>query len=210
MNDFVDKTIQRMNLKNIILYISIAVVLLLTYKQWTLRPIHREPGVIAPQNPVQQKIFQAEPFDYKEFKITPLAKFSIEARVLSQARYYRGRAARLAPVDLALGWGPMSDENILKSIDISQSSRCYLWYVKTYPIPREDIISHSANMHLIAANSDVEHKLKKTRKGALVKFSGYLVNVKCDDGWHWNSSLRRDDAGCGACELVWVEKFESL
>lgn len=197
-----------MNPKNIFLYVSISIVLLISYTKWTSRPITHEPGIIAPQIPIQQKINHVEPFNYKKFKITPLAKLSIEARVLSRKRYYFGRAAKLVPVDLALGWGPMSDESILNSIKISQSSRFYFWFVKTFPIPKQEIITHSANMHLIPANSDIRSKIKKARKGSLVKFSGYLVKVECDDGWHWNSSLKRDDSGNGACELVWVDEFE--
>ena len=197
-----------MNPKNITLYASIAIVLLISYNRWTFRPITHEPGIIASHNPIQQNVTNIEPFDYKKFRITPLAKFSAEARVLRRKRYYFGRTARLVPVDLALGWGPMSDESILKSIKISQSNRFYFWFVKKFPIPKQDIISHSANMHLIPANSDIRSKIKKARKGALVNFSGYLVKVECDDGWHWNSSLKRDDAGSGACELVWVEEFD--
>ncbi|UCE07469.1 MAG: hypothetical protein JSW07_05390 [bacterium] len=197
-----------MNPKNIFLYVSISIVLLISYNKWTSRPITHEPGIIAPQSPIQQKIINVDPFNYKKFKINPLTKFSAEARVLSRKRYYLGRAAKLVPVDLALGWGPMSDETILKSIKITQSNRFYFWFVKRYPIPKQEIISHSANMHLIPANSDVRHKIKKVRKGALVKFSGYLVKVECDDGWQWNSSLKRDDSGNGACELVWVEEFD--
>ena len=160
------------------------------------------------QSPAQQKVAHVEPFEYKEFKITPLAKFSAKARVLSRKRYYFGRAARLVPVDLALGWGLMSDESILKSIKISQSNRFYFWFTKKFPIPKREIITNSANLHLIPANPEIRSKIKKVRKGSLVKFSGYLVKVQCDDGWHWNSSLRRDDVGNGACELVWVEEFE--
>jgi hypothetical protein len=203
-----DKQSRKMNPKNITLYASLAIVLLISYNRWTSHPISHEPGIIAPQDPIQQKIINIVPFNYKEFKITPLAKFSTQARVLSRKRYYFGRAAELAPVDLALGWGAMSDERNLKSIKISQSNRFYFWFVKSYPIPKNEIISHSANMHLIPANSEVRSKIKKARKGSLVKFKGYLVKVECADGWQWNSSLRRDDMGNGACELVWVEEFE--
>lgn len=197
-----------MNPKNIVLYVSISIVLLLSFNKWTSRPITHEPGMIAPQTPIQQTITNVNSFNYKEFKITPLAKFRVEARVLSRKRYYFGRTAKLVPVDLALGWGAMSDERILKSIKITQHNRFYFWRMKRFPIPKQDIITHSANMHLIPANSDIRNKIKQVRKGALVKFSGYLVKATCDDGWHWNSSLRRDDVGNGACELVWVEEFD--
>ena len=147
-----------MNSKNILLYVSIAAILLISYDKWTSRPIMHEPGIIAPNDPIQQNITHVEPFYHQEFKITPLAKFSAEARVLSRKRYFFGRDAKLVPVDLALGWGAMSDESILKSIKITQSNRFYFWFVKSFPIPKQDIISHSANMHLIPANSSIRSK----------------------------------------------------
>ena len=35
---------------------------------------------------------------------------------------------------------------------------------------------------------------------------GYLVKITKADGWHWISSLKRDDTGGGSCELFWVEE----
>ena len=38
---------------------------------------------------------------------------------------------------------------------------------------------------------------------------GYLVNVGGPDGFSWNTSLRRDDTGNGACEVFYVESVEA-
>jgi hypothetical protein len=35
---------------------------------------------------------------------------------------------------------------------------------------------------------------------------GYLVKISKADGWHWISSLKRDDTAGGSCELFWVEE----
>lgn len=192
--------------------IFIAVIIVISswlfYNRWSMRPITHGPGVVAPEAPIQKKVLNKKPFYHKEYKITPFAIFSVEARVLSKERYRLGRSAKLVPVDLALGWGPMSDERVLKLISITQSNRFYYWYVKKYPIPRKEIIDNSANMHLIPANSSLRKKIKNVRKGAIVKFKGYLVKVEAKDGWRWNTSLRRTDSGQGACELVWVEEFD--
>ena len=42
----------------------------------------------------------------------------------------------------------------------------------------------------------------------VITLHGYLVEVRANDGWHWRSSLTRNDTGNGACELVWVESVE--
>jgi hypothetical protein len=177
------------------------------YHHFSNRPIMHGNGVIASAQPQQQSTNQAK-LTLNDFTITPLQSFEIEARVLSAEHYSIGRAADLVPVDLALGWGPMSDEAVLSKIDISQSNRFYYWHVNAFPIPREQIESNSANMHMIPATSTIEKTLKSIRAGQVVKLSGYLVEVKAADGWHWRSSLSRTDTGNGACELVYVKSLE--
>jgi len=174
------------------------------YHHFSNRPIMHGNGVIAGAQPLQVPINQTN-FTLNGFTITPLQSFEIEARVLSTAHYFVGREADLAPVDLALGWGPMSDEAVLSKIDITRSNRFYFWHVDAFPIPREQIEANSANMHMIAADSLIEKTLKSIRSGQVVKLSGYLVEVKAADGWHWRSSLSRTDTGNGACELVYVK-----
>lgn len=146
-------------------------------------------------------------FTYHDYTITPLADFSIEARVLAKEAYHLDRGASLSPMDLALGWGPMSDSNILNQIRISQSNRFYYWHVDHFPIPREAIETNSANMHMIPADDTVEAQLSDVRVGQLIKIEGYLVQANAKDGFYWKSSLTRQDTGAGACELVFVKKL---
>lgn len=165
------------------------------------------PGVLAPHPPEQEEIIPSISFPFKDYKITPLAKFHIKAKVLSKKEYRRGREAELSPVDFALGWGKMSDEGVLDSIKISQSNRWYKWWTDKYPIPRQEIETNSGNMHLMPANKSVELIMKRARKGDIVAFSGSLVRIGAKDGWRWISSLSRTDIGAQSCELVWVENF---
>lgn len=139
--------------------------------------------------------------------IVPLEKFDFEARVLGAEHYTIDREAQLAPVDLALGWGPMARKDVVDKVRISQSNRFYFWHVDEFPIPRRDIEVNSANMHMVPASREVERKLKSVRPGQTVTFSGYLIEARAPDGWRWRSSLTREDTGAGACELVWVERI---
>lgn len=161
---------------------------------------------VAPnQTDIQQAHGNAAEFKLNDYRIKPLQDFNITARVLSTEHYAFDREADLAKVDLALGWGPMSDDAVLNKIDISQSNRFYYWHVDSFPIPREAIESNSANMHMVAADSQIEKDLKNIRPGQSVTISGYLIEVTANDGWHWKSSLSRQDTGVGACELVYVK-----
>ncbi|MCB4809886.1 hypothetical protein LG204_00980 [Methylovorus menthalis] len=177
------------------------------YHHWQQRAEQHGPGVIAADSPQQQRISHATSFLLNNYTITPLAEFSLQARVLSTQRYQLDRAAQLAPVDLALGWGRMSDETVLSKINISQSGRFYFWRVEQFPIPREEIESHSANMHMVPADDTIARQLSAIRVGQRVRIQGQLIEAKGVDGWTWRSSLTRTDTGNGACELVLVKSL---
>ena len=172
--------------------------------------INHPPGVLAAHEPFQDAVGRAPSLSRKGYGIEPLARFSIEARVLRAERYWFDRGADLAPVDLALGWGAMSDTAVLEKLKITQGTRFYHWapVEGTLPIPRWVIETHSANMHMVPADESVARVLKDARRGSIVKISGYLIEASAPDGFRWRSSLTRDDTGNGACELIWVERVE--
>ena len=180
------------------------------YHYVTQREVEHGPGVLVAEEPYQESAGSATEQAVGAFQLTPLAIFSIRARVLATTDYYFGREAELSPIDLALGWGRMSDEGVLKDISITQGGRFYYWRVNTFPIPREEIQTHSANMHMIPADASVRKALQSIRVGNVVRLHGYLVEAKAADGWRWKSSLTREDTGSGACELVLVQSVEVL
>lgn len=139
------------------------------------------------------------------YTIEPLASYEVRGRVLSIERYRMGREADLSPLDFALGWGPMSDAAVIDRLSISQSGRWYHYrWEGSPPIEPSVMAKSSANTHLVPADDLVKKRLLNVRKGAVVKLSGYLINVRHNDGWTWRSSLSRDDTGGGSCELMWV------
>lgn len=184
------------------------VLLALAWCQYEQRPLLRPPGVLATDPPLQLALDAPVAALHKgDFAIKPLSRFSLSARVLSRADYRWDNDAKISPVDLALGWGRMSDSTILDKMELSQSGRFFHWHVKDLPIPEREIIESAANMHLIPADAIVEREIKRTRSGNVVSFDGYLVEADGPGGYRWISSLTRSDSGAGACELVWVEHF---
>ncbi len=179
------------------------------YQQRAQKPIHHSNGVLVQRDPVQNILDRGEVWQKDNYTIKALADFDIEARVLSKELYSSGREADLSPVDLALGWGSMSDSEVLSSLSISQRNRFYFYrWENQPPRPPAEIASHSANMHMIPANAQIEKTLKEVRAGQVVRLRGKLVAVSAPDGWRWQSSLTREDTGAGACELIRVESVE--
>ena len=175
---------------------------------WMGRPVKQSPGVLVSVDPVQSEPGSAPPLDKTGYQLRPLARYEIKARVLSSERYRWDAGADLVPVDLAVGWGAMSDTAVLDKLDIWQSGRWYQWRAQGFPIPPEEITRLSANMHLIPADKSVAKQISRARNGQVVTMKGYLVEARRADGFVWTSSLSRVDSGAGACELMWVSEIE--
>jgi len=178
---------------------------------WRLRPIQQPDGVLAPDMPRQSTLQSAAVAVTGRWTLTPRAEYDITARILSREDYSYDQLASLVPEDLALGWGLMSDNRLLNLLDISQGARFYSWRPHApLPVGYDEIITHSANTHVIPATSAVKEQLARLRKGQVVHLTGYLVDGVRQDGYHFATSLTRTDTGAGACEVVLVETVEIL
>ena len=168
------------------------------------------PGVLVEKDPVQ--VMAKEPtIRVGDFTLKTLATYDIEARVLHTKRYYVGPGSSLAPYDVAVGWGPMSDQTVIDKLSLSQGNRFYFYeWFSHPPIPLAQIICHSANMHLIPSTYTVRITIAWLRAGDLVRMRGRLIEASCPGMKPWRSSLSRTDTGNGACELMYVESIEKL
>ena len=193
------------------LFALLAIALAASVYCYSHRPITYPAGVLIDSEPAQVTIGDAEQaVEHGEYHLKPLARFSLDARILHRKDYGYDRSAKLVPVDLALGWGPMSDQAVLDQIKVSQSMRFYWYEYQTPPIPKDQIISHSTNLHVIPATPAVASFCKSLRQGELVHLDGELVEATGPEIGTWRSSLSRTDTGNGACELMLVEACVKL
>jgi hypothetical protein len=177
-------------------------------------PMHfaraRAPGVLVDEQPEQHNLDNAPAFQDKDFEITPLADYSVTARVLSRADYSYDPVSSISPTDLALGWGRMSDSAVLAKLDIGQSVRWYTyrWGAEGPPIPLPEIIRSSSNMHMLPADDSVRAKLRKVNPGDIVHIEGQLIEAHGPNNSIWRSSMTNDRTGDGACKVVYVRSLE--
>jgi len=183
----------------------VLLVIVLVYLFYPETVITYPAGVIAPDQPKQNNLSEEKVWQVGEFNLKALAEYHIKARVLSRNNFSLGKESDISPFDLALGWGPMSDQSVIDKIDITQRNRWYHWKAEVLPIPAREISLNSANVHIIPGEEAVEEKFDNVYKGSLIEMKGYLVEVTTSDGWRWKSSLKRDDTAGGSCELFWVE-----
>ncbi len=193
----------------IVLFIGLWCVAFGIYFFWPETVIRHDPGVLVKDEPLQRPT-SAPAWEKDDYTITPLAEFEAKALILHLKRYRSGRESDLSPIDLALGWGPMSDQSVVDRLEISQSGRWYQYQARVLPLPQKVIAASSCNMHMIPADKSVEDALDDLHQGDVVSFSGYLVEIKASDGFRWKSSLTRTDEGNGACEIVWVKRIKKV
>ena len=192
------------------LFIALATACTWTaWQHFEHRPVHPGAGQLAPLEPAQTELVDAAPVAHGRWRLTPRAEYDVTARILSREDYRFDAVADLAPEDLALGWGPMSDNAVLAHLDISQEVRFYTWRPRDeLPIARETVIGHSANTHVIPADQAVRAQLAALRVGQVVHLRGDLVDAQRDDGAWLRTSLTRTDSGPGACEVLLVNSVE--
>ncbi len=165
---------------------------------WSAEPV---------QEPTERSSFE---IDTRKGKITldPRASFDVSAVVASDEHYRFDDGAFLVPVDLVMTWGKLPEEPYKSEVSYGQITRYYFWRTDHVELGLDYIKTHSANMHMIPADDNVRRALLAAGSGDAVRVRGLLVNARRDDGFHWNSSITREDDGPGACELVWVEEMQ--
>src|ERR1700730_2807341 len=136
--------------------VSLALLVFVAAYLWPGNVIKPPPGVLVPDEPEQTLIADGTPWQTNGFHITPMADYHIRARVLATERYWLRRAADLSPLDLTVGWRRMSDQQVLDRISITRERRAFCYRAKEpgWPIPQNEINSHSANMHMIPASAE--------------------------------------------------------
>lgn len=195
-------------------FVVAAVVLLVV--AWWLWPSGKRypPGVLVPADPTITLVEGASPFPFeskdKRYDLTPRARYALQARVLSKNTDYAD--SLIGPLDLTVGWGPMSDQAVLDRMEIWQDNTRH-WFCKPkgeWPIPVDQVALHAVNTHLIPSSPQVETQLLALGKGDLVSINGTLVDVSRPDGFHWNTSVDASGFGDHSCKIVWVEKVSLL
>lgn len=180
--------------------------------------LYHHQATVAPENPVSPSLMQQiytpplqgpgkpEGLVFGNGRIDFRASYDVTARILSRKDYGTGIAGKLAPMDLALGWGPMSSPGLAEKLSVTQGGRFYHYkWSDTPPLDPAQIVENSANTHIVAANDDILRQLKRLKKYQIVRLQGWLIDYKEPNGFSWQSSMTRSDSGWGACELLYVE-----
>ncbi len=198
-------------MKLIIKILSPVVIIIGLYFIFRTPEIIQPHGILAPNPPHQENLTAPNKWIYNNFDFHPIAKFDLTCKVLSIRSYSNDKMSEFAPIDIAAGWGKMSDQYIVDQINIKQQHRWYVWQTNNFPIPRGELETSSTNIHIIPSNELIEDLIDNVIRGNIISLKGNLVNVKdYKSNFIWKTSTKRNDTGSGACEILWVEEIAIL
>ena len=198
------------------LWVSLLVVLGLAWWLHGGSARQHPPGELAPADPVQSAPEDDAAHDYKGFAITPLADFALTARVLSRKDYGHDREAQLAPTDLALGWGALSDPLVVDQLKFPQYNSFYSRFVvpelrsgselSRRPWRELDAMFVAfTHVHTIPGDRAIRATLAGIRPGQVIRFRATLVEATAPSGGRYTSSLKLGDRDC---EIAWIDELE--
>ena len=174
----------------------------------TMRPVGQPPGVLAPDPPTVTPVGEKPAiFERDGHVLTALAGFQAQARVLSVQRYTLDRQSRIAPLDIALGWGALSDTTTFKGVDVAQTERRVVFQSWNPKLPDELVAAHVLNLHVIGADAGVDEALRKLRPGNIATIEGWLIEAVAGDGWRWKGEARASSPALPGT-VLWVRRLE--
>jgi hypothetical protein len=151
--------------------------------------------------------------DGAAYHIQKTHRYRIVGEVVSASVYALAFTNDFYDVDIGIAWGAKV-ESITSRFTFYQDHRWLFWRSDD-PISGEDrayVTSHVGNQHLIPAegHGNIDRAVRWARVGDRVAIEGYLVTL-FDQAWQplAKSSTSRSDTGGGACEIIWVDRFQN-
>jgi len=141
----------------------------------------------------------------------PAALYRITGRVLSRKKYKREWTGKISPLDVAMGWGTISDQELSDCVAFDQWGRYYFYTIdRNCPVNYKYLATHSANIHIIPATKNLTKALKYIKEDEIIQLRGFLVDIKGEHKgrkvW-WDTSMVRDDDGNGSCEILYLVRL---
>ena len=180
------------------------------------RHVSHPPGIAVQAGPTIEVGETRAPWrDDKGFRFASLGRFEGRAMVLARRNYDVGEFAALAPTDLAIGWGPMSDPRVVGQLKFPQ----YKSFSARFVVPElrrgsdlagrpwpelEPMFATFTHVHTIPGDAAIGRTLAGIRPGQVIRFKATLVDATGPSGAHYESSTQLGDRNC---EVAWIDEL---
>ena len=151
-----------------------------------------------------------------EYLVEPEYEYDLYGMIVSY-RHHDGDSRmhflandHLNMVDVCVVWGDNTSNGYLDKIDFWNG--IFTCVVQTKDQQAWDAFDmyQLSNNHLISDDDYIRDQVKNIRVGDQIHIRGYLARYSSAGGGERGTSTTRLDTGDGACETVFIEKFEIL
>lgn len=181
-----------------------------------------DPSVEPVQEEARQDSFFVKDREGRDVELIPVARYDIEALSVIDRAYPRidvgAPVGDVLTADLVLVWGRLAEEQYLQHVRFAHQFT-YMTFKYSEPSLDRDlgydyISSHVSSNHLIAANPNIAHGLRRIGKNDPVRIKGYLVNIQIPgapviptstvrtDNW------RQGEGNRGGSEFIYVTELQ--
>ena len=167
----------------------------------------------------RQSAASERPFDVSwnnvSYKVLPQFRYELVGMVVSyrhhdeNSRMHRLADDHLNMLDVCVVWGDNTTTAQLDKLDFWNG--IFTCNVKT----RDTVAWESfdmnqlSNNHLLSDDEDIRSRVRDINIGDQIRVRGYLASYESPGGLR-GTSTTRTDTGDGACETIYVERFEIL
>jgi hypothetical protein len=167
-----------------------------------------------------QKPLKRDPFGVAlndiHYRIEPLYDYDLHGLVVSYRHHDGDRMLHrlwndhLNVADLCVVWGANASDLDLNAFEFwSGQFTCFFRTHDNVAWRRFDR-SGISNNHLITEDGYLRDRIEKLRIGDQIHLQGWLASYSNESGFHRGTSTTRTDEGNGACETIYVTRFEIL
>jgi hypothetical protein len=112
--------------------------------------------------------------------------------------------------DICIIWGTNITNPYLDKLSFSHGN--FFCYVNTKSSQAWQRFENDklSNNHLIPATKEIEYLIRESHVGDEIRIKGQLVNYNVNNGPFRKTSTVRSDREGGACEIIYVNEFETL
>ena len=150
------------------------------------------------------------------YKVEPRYDYTLHGLVVSYQHHDGDRMLHrlwndhLNIADLCVVWGRNATDLDLNAFDFWNGQFTCFFRTRDNAAWRQFDPTGISNNHLITDDGDLRELIDKVQIGDQIRLQGWLASYSNDDGFHRGTSTTRTDEGNGACETIYVTRFDIL
>lgn len=164
------------------------------------------------QTPTRQRPFAAV-FNDVQYLVEPEYEYDITGMIVSfrhhdnNSRMHRLADDHLNMLDICVVWGDNSRSELHK-IDFWNGIFTCNVFTRDQQAWESFDMNQLSNNHLISDDDYIRDRVRDIQIGDQIRVRGYLASYSNESGGKRGTSTTRTDTGDGACETVYVERFD--